>query len=607
MLVLRITSGLTSQEVRTASTDAILGSDPTADITLQQLGLSSRALRLVHKDTEVQVEMLDDGRTLTMRVGDEVRVGSVDIALVGLLPAESPPPLLFGGYDDDPTIATARPFELDDSSSPAPIPLDAPAAATAALTPTPTPTPMPTPTPKPTTPDPRVVSASLTPGAAPRRDAPAEPARKRKKRLTPEEKAAALKAVKFEEPTFGAALVVQLKRSPFFALSLAFHALLFLALTLLDTTATEKPLRLGPGAIIASMTAEDEELGAEVDDLEDDGLPLMAEPLEELPELLPEDRQPPKPDAAPPPSPFPNESLLPDDQPDPVDIGLMPGLRAASSRVRRRKPKMPKVDLKKTFTKGGAGSSNQSSANIVRAALGRGRAGNGATLDDLEPDDILVVGGSFDHIEKVLDALRIKYVKKNPWGLFAPKLEDFSSYKLVFWNCGESIGRQRITTLGKRLKKFVRDGGYLFTTDWGVANVIVPAFPGYLKTNGNRAHLPEMVLPIQPNRSARDHPLLEGVFHKSVQGKWWLEQASFDVAVGKKDAVTVLIESPMLRDTFNRSPAVAVTFHHGRGRVLHTMGHYYQEAGNLAGTLSAHRLALNFVLMRLDQDRGDKR
>jgi hypothetical protein len=63
----------------------------------------------------------------------------------------------------------------------------------------------------------------------------------------------------------------------------------------------------------------------------------------------------------------------------------------------------------------------------------------------------------------------------------------------------------------------------------------------------------------------------------------------------------------MLRDTFNRSPAVAATFHYGRGRVLHTMGHYYQEAGNLAGTISAHRLALNFVLMRLDQDRKPAR
>ena len=33
------------------------------------------------------------------------------------------------------------------------------------------------------------------------------------------------------------------------------------------------------------------------------------------------------------------------------------------------------------------------------------------------------------------------------------------------------------------------------------------------------------------------------------------------------------------------------------------MGHYFQAAGNIAGTMAVHRLALNFVLMRLEQDR----
>ena len=261
----------------------------------------------------------------------------------------------------------------------------------------------------------------------------------------------------------------------------------------------------------------------------------------------------------------------------------------------------------RTFTKGAAGSSNKESARIVRAALGGGRFGNGATLDDLDEDDILVVDGSFDDIHRVLDALRIKYVRKTPWSLLTPKPADFSTYKCIFWDCGESLGRRRMPSIGKKLREFVRNGGYLFTTDWGVANVLNYAFPGYLKTNGNKAHLPEMVLTIEAARSAKDHPLLEGVFHPGVKGKWWLEQASFDMSVGRKDAVTILIDCPMLRDSFNRSPAVAATFHYGRGRVLHTMGHYYQKAGNLAGTMSAHRLALNFVLMRLDQDRKQRR
>ena len=73
--------------------------------------------------------------------------------------------------------------------------------------------------------------------------------------------------------------------------------------------------------------------------------------------------------------------------------------------------------------------------------------------------------------------------------------------------------------------------------------------------------------------------------------------------VEEDDSLTVLIESPALRDQFNRSPAVAATFHYGRGRVLHTMGHYYQEAGNLAGTIAGHRLALNFILEKMKSER----
>ena len=92
------------------------------------------------------------------------------------------------------------------------------------------------------------------------------------------------------------------------------------------------------------------------------------------------------------------------------------------------------------------------------------------------------------------------------------------------------------------------------------------------------------------------------MFHRGVQARWWLEQASFDIEPLRKRRSTVLIESPDLEDLFGRNPAVAVTFKYGRGRVLHVMGHYYQEAGNLAGTVSAQRLALNFVLMRLAKD-----
>jgi len=131
--------------------------------------------------------------------------------------------------------------------------------------------------------------------------------------------------------------------------------------------------------------------------------------------------------------------------------------------------------------------------------------------------------------------------------------------------------------------------------------VLMEAFPGYVQSHGPRRPLPETIVDIGPAKRQAGNELLEGVFHRGVQGRWWLEQASFDIQPLRRD-VKVLIESPDLKDLYGRNPAVAVTFKYGRGRVLHVMGHYYQEAGNLAGTVSAQRLALNFVLMRITRD-----
>ena len=46
---------------------------------------------------------------------------------------------------------------------------------------------------------------------------------------------------------------------------------------------------------------------------------------------------------------------------------------------------------------------------------------------------------------------------------------------------------------------------------------------------------------------------------------------------------------------------MVATFPYERGRVLHAMGHVYQQEGNVTGTAGVQRLALNFVRMRLEQ------
>jgi hypothetical protein len=212
------------------------------------------------------------------------------------------------------------------------------------------------------------------------------------------------------------------------------------------------------------------------------------------------------------------------------------------------------------------------------------------------------VDGSFDKIGRVLAALKLPYIQVTPSALAQPGAPDLDQHKVIFWNCGEPLPARQAQMVARRIRTFVKEGGYLFTTDWGIASVLEEAFPGYVTSSGARAPMQEMVVRIEPAPGQGRHPLLEGVFQAGSDGRWWLEQASFDLIVRKPQDVTVLIESPDLEQLFGRSPAVAATFAFEKGRVLHVLGHYYQEAGNLAGTISAHRLALNFVLMRL---RGD--
>jgi hypothetical protein len=47
--------------------------------------------------------------------------------------------------------------------------------------------------------------------------------------------------------------------------------------------------------------------------------------------------------------------------------------------------------------------------------------------------------------------------------------------------------------------------------------------------------------------------------------------------------------------------AVAVTFPYGEGRVLHLLGHVFQQEGNLRGTLLVHRIVVNFLAAALQR------
>lgn len=155
------------------------------------------------------------------------------------------------------------------------------------------------------------------------------------------------------------------------------------------------------------------------------------------------------------------------------------------------------------------------------------------------------------------------------------------------------------------MREHVEDGGYLFTSDWGLT-IVERAFPGYLKNAGNVG--PKTVA-IRAKQGKERHPLLEEVFYSggksgasAVERKflWEIDSASYYVKP-EKPGVETLVESLQL----GRYPAVAATFvpEGGRGRVLHVLSHFQKQATK-QGDFALQNLLLNFMFERVS--RGGK-
>jgi hypothetical protein len=179
-----------------------------------------------------------------------------------------------------------------------------------------------------------------------------------------------------------------------------------------------------------------------------------------------------------------------------------------------------------------------------------------------------VVEGSYDHVERVLDALELPYQRVSPVRLEEIPLRP---EQLLAVNCPGSISRAAL----ERVRRFVEAGGSLFTTDWALRHVIEPAFPGMLAYN-ERATADDVV---RIEVRQHDNPFLTGVMDGRDDPQWWLEGSSYPIRV-LSPAVSVLITSRELEENCGEA-AVAVTFPWGKGEVFHMISHYYLQRTEL--------------------------
>ena len=265
MIVLRITVDGRSWNVQQTAPRVLLGTAAEAQVREDGVGWRPAEAVLHHLGTEILLERPHEGTQLRLRVGDGIRLGRARVTLVGLLPLaaaegspDAPAPV-FGGYEDD-LAAGGTGFDLAPPGGPPP-------GVDARTAPSPPPTGASTPPPRAAAP-PRPASPTRGVIPAPRPPAPA-----------------------FRRGDFGSELVGQIRRAPFFVLSIALHALVFFLLAVIQTHEDTGEANRHGGTLLAAlhppteeaaMREEEEDLGGE--DFETPTFPELPEP--DLPDPL---------------------------------------------------------------------------------------------------------------------------------------------------------------------------------------------------------------------------------------------------------------------------------------------------------------------------------
>lgn len=207
--------------------------------------------------------------------------------------------------------------------------------------------------------------------------------------------------------------------------------------------------------------------------------------------------------------------------------------------------------------------------------------------------DVIVVTGKFDHVENVLKKLAIPHQI-----IEREKLKDFvlKPTSVLVFNChSEDVLSAEAL---KKVGKFVADGGYLFSSDWELQNVLLKSFPrtiGQGPKTGNKG----IEVSIQPSEKNQAHPYLRDVFpqnpFKLEDFKWKIDSVSAIVRVPPGGKVLSLVESAELAKQYGGA-TVAATFRHGRGSILHVLSHFIAQRDASGDGFALQQMLANFIV-----------
>jgi hypothetical protein len=214
----------------------------------------------------------------------------------------------------------------------------------------------------------------------------------------------------------------------------------------------------------------------------------------------------------------------------------------------------------------------KASSKILEKRMEKERPMDLEILKKVDESSIIIVAGVYDKIELVLDLINVPYVLIQP--------NDFDKISLrpdqiLIINCPG-----KITEGFEKIKTFVKKGGFLFTTDWALLNILEKVFPSYARYN-QRPTADDCVRVEVVDKSNK---FLEGLFQGEADPIWWLETSSYPIEILDKENVKVLVTSREMKEKYGEAPIV-ITFDYGDGgTVLHMTSHYYLQRSELRTT-----------------------
>lgn len=212
---------------------------------------------------------------------------------------------------------------------------------------------------------------------------------------------------------------------------------------------------------------------------------------------------------------------------------------------------------------------NQAAAEVLRSRMQDERPRDFELLSSVEKADVIVIHGSMDRVQDVLSAVGVPHLLIQPHEL---DQIDLNARQLVMVNCPGNM----TPTAVEKLRKFVNAGGFLYTTDWALVNVLQIGFPGFVEYNGT----PTQNDVVEVQILEKDSNFLTHLKLGGEDPKWWLEGSSYPIRIVNRKAVQVLVGSTEMGKKYGDTP-IAITFPYGDGRVLHIASHFYLQQNEL--------------------------